>query len=170
MIDSEEVCGKITGLLDSSGAEYKLFSHKPAFTYAELEQARKETGFFGTEGKCLVLKTGESFVVLVTIFSKKVDFNKVKEKLGISKIRLAAKEELKERFGAEPGCAYPFGFESEFGIFVDPEAYSQEWFLFSPAVPSRTVQVRGADLKKVFGSLPNRVSETGEFFFSEKPL
>lgn len=154
-----EIYYKIISLLDESGAEYKLFSHRAAYAYEDLEKVQKEAGFFGTEGKCMVLKVDNKFIVYVTTFGNRINFDLIKEKLGVGKIRLATPEELREYFGAEPGCAYPFGFDESIEIFVDPKIYEVEWFLFSPLYPTKTIQVKGADLKKVFDKLENKVSE-----------
>ena len=120
MIDTDKIYNKIIALLDSSGAEYKLFEHRAALTYEELEAVQKEAGFFGTEGKCMVIKADNKFIVYVTTFGKEINFNLIKEKLNVNKISLASPEELKKYFGAEPGCAYPFGFNESFDIFIDP--------------------------------------------------
>jgi len=169
MIKQEDIYQNIIKLLNDSGAEYKLFEHRAALTYQDLEELQKETGFFGTEGKCMVLKTDNKetllprsleskFIVYVTTFGKKINFDLIKEKLGIGKIRLATPEDLKEYFGAEPGCAYPFGFDKNILVFVDPKIYEEEWFLFSPLYPTKTIQVKGADLKKIFNNCGNKVT------------
>lgn len=128
-----------------------------------MEQVQKETGFFGTEGKCMVLKIDDRFIVYVTVQGKKVNMDTIKDTLNVSKVRLATPEELKEYFGAEPGCAYPFGFSKDINVFVDPTIYEQGWFLFSPVLPTKTVQAKGSDLKKVFSNLENKVTEVQNF-------
>ena len=158
MINQEDICQNIIKLLNDSGAEYKLFEHRAALTYQDLEEVQKEVGFFGTEGKCLVLKVDDKFIVYVTTFGNKINFDLTKEALESKKIRLATPEELKEYFGAEPGCAYPFGFDAIVPIFVDPRIYEEEWFLFSPLYPTKTIQVKGADLKKIFNNCGNKVT------------
>ena len=163
MIDQDLTYKSIIAVLDSNHSEYKLFSHRPALTYEDLEAVRKDTGFFGTEGKCMVLKADDGFVVYVTIFSKKLNFDKIKGILHTKKARLASKEELMEYFGAEPGCAYPFGFGNDVPIYVDPDIYLQDWFLFSPLFPTKTIQIKGSDLKNIFNSLSNEIIETKEF-------
>lgn len=162
-MEAQEIFQKIISLLDSNQADYKLFSHRSALTYDDLAAVQKEAGFFGTEGKCLVLKADQKFIVYVTIQGKKINFKRVSEVIGAKTIRLAAAEELKEYFAAEPGCAYPFGFSADIDIYIDPIIYQQEWFLFSPVLSTKTVQVKGADLKRVFTSLPNRVTEVTDF-------
>lgn len=163
MINPENAYLNLIRLLDENKVNYKLFTHKAALTYDDLAQAQKETGFFGTEGKCLVLKAGERFIVYITLQGKKVNFNKIKETLRTNKIRLASPEELKEYFGAEPGCAYPFGFLKDVDIFVDPEIYKQDWFLFSPVLPTKNIQAKGKGLKKVFDQLSNKITEVTNF-------
>lgn len=64
---------------------------------------------------------------------------------------------------AEPGCAYPFGFSSTIDIYIDPKIYEVDWFLFSPVYPSKTIQAKGNDLKRVFESVNNKVVEVTAF-------
>ncbi len=163
MIDSDIVYKKLIGLLDSNHVEYKLFSHREALTWEELEAVQKETGFFGTEMKCMVLKAGDKLIIYITLQGKKVNFDAIKDKLEVNKVRLSTPEELNEYFGAKPGCAYPFGFDTSYDIYVDPKIYEQEWMLFSPVVPTKTIQAKGSDLKNLFNSLDNKVQEVSNF-------
>lgn len=163
MVDSQKIFEHIIELLDTNLVEYKLFSHRAALTYEDLAAVQQETGFIGTEGKCMVMKIDEKFIVYVTLQGKRVNMDRIKEALGIKKVRLANKDELFEHFGAEPGCAYPFGFDEQFDLYVDPAVFEQEWFLFSPLFSTKTVQAKGSDLRKVFSSLPNAVREVTDW-------
>lgn len=163
MINSEEVKNKIVSILDQNEVAYKIFQHKPIFSYEEAEEVKKESGFTGTEGKSLVLKIDDDFIILVTIQGKRTNFDAIKQLLQVKKIRLANPEELQEYFGAQPGSAYPFGFAKQYKIFIDPIIYQQEWFVFSPCLPTYTVQAKGKDLQRVFNSLENSVKETPDF-------
>ena len=44
-------------------------------TYEELEAVQKEAGFFGTEGKCMVIKADNKFIVYVTTFGKEINLS-----------------------------------------------------------------------------------------------
>ncbi|HLC78577.1 MAG TPA: YbaK/EbsC family protein [Candidatus Nanoarchaeia archaeon] len=164
MIDRDKIYNKIIKILNDNQATYKIFSHKAAFTYDELRFAQEEVGFIGIEGKCLVVKKDDGFVVCVTIQGKKLNFSKLKEILSDKDLRLAKPEELKEYFGAEPGCAYPFGFDESIKIYVDPTIYDQEWFLFSPLFATKTIQVRGSGLRRIFFNLKNKTVMNREIF------
>jgi len=163
MVDQSIAYKKLISLLNNNQAEYKLFTHREALTWKDLEKVQKETGFFGTEIKCMVLKAGDKLIVYVTLQGKRVNFDAIKEKLNVSKVRLSTPEELSEYFGTKPGCAYPFGFDPQYNIYVDPLIYEQEWMLFSPMIATETVQIKGPNLKKVFNSLENKVQEVTNF-------
>lgn len=163
MVNPEAKYQEVIDLLDANHVEYKLFDHRAALTYEDLAEVQKDTGFVGTETKCMVLKVDDKFIVYVTIQGNKVNFDAIKSELGVSKIRLATPEEIKEYFGAEPGCAYPFGFDSQYDLYVDPNIYNQEWLLFSPVLSTKTIQTKGSDLRKVFNNLKNKVKEVSNF-------
>jgi prolyl-tRNA editing enzyme YbaK/EbsC (Cys-tRNA(Pro) deacylase) len=157
MHDRDDIATRIAGILDAAGAEYRVYAHRPVLTYEDIVAVAQETGWQGTEMKNLVQKAGEEFVVYVTLQGTRADTRAMKKHLGTKKLRMASDDELAATFGAEPGNAYPFGFDAGVRIIVDPAVYEQEWALFSPCRPDQTVQVRGGDLEKVFASLPNQV-------------
>lgn len=163
MVDPNTIHDKLIYLLDVNQVEYRLFSHSAALTYEDLAAAQKATGFFGTEAKCMVLKVDDKFIVYVTLQGSRVNFDSVKKELEGTKVRLATAEELAEYFGAQPGCAYPFAFDFQYDIYVDPKIYEQEWLLFSPVLPTETIQARGQDLRRVFVALENKVHEVANF-------
>ncbi|MFA6322530.1 MAG: YbaK/EbsC family protein [Candidatus Buchananbacteria bacterium] len=163
MVNTNEIYDQIINLLNENQAEFKLFTHSEALTYEALAKVQKEAGFFGSEMKCMVIKTDTKFIVYITLQGNRIDFAKIKEKLGTNKVRLSTAEELNEFFGAQPGCAYPFAFDNQYDIYIDPKIYDQEWLLFSPIFPTKTVQIKGADLKKIFKNLKNNVYEVDDF-------
>jgi len=150
---------RILDALDRAGAAYRLFTHRPVMSYADADLARAESGFTGTESKSMVLRKGNALLVSVILAGKQVDFKAIRAYLGGPKPRLATDADLREHFGAEPGNAYPLGFDPRIPVCVDPEVFAQEWLLFSPAVPTQTVQVRGADLRAVYALLGNPLEE-----------
>ena len=155
----------ILQLLADHEAEYRPYRHRLILSYADAEAVRVEVGFAGVEGKCLVLRAGEGFAVCVTLAGRRVDLRRVRDRLGGAKVRLATAGELRDRFGAEPGNAYPFGFDAGVAILIDPDLFVAEWVLFSPALTTATIQVRGRDLARIFEDLPNRtvvMASTGD--------
>ncbi len=140
-----------------------MFHHRPVRTYDDAAQAREEAGFVGTEGKCPVLRVGDGLAVCTTLQGRRVDLDRLRDHLGVRKVRLATPDELRTHLAAEPGNAYPFGFDSSVRIIVDPAVYAEEWLLFSPALATVTVQVRGRDLRWLFRGLSNLTEELPPF-------
>jgi Ala-tRNA(Pro) deacylase len=159
MTDPLMVRERILAALDRAGATYHQFAHREVMNYDDADLARQESGFTGTESKSMVLRRGDDFLVYVTLAGKRVDFKAMRAHLGGPKPRMVTDEELRTHFGAEPGTAYPLGFDAGIPVCVDPEVFGQEWLLFSPAVPTETVQVRGEDLRAAFALLGNPLQE-----------
>lgn len=154
---------RMIDLMDAVDAEYKVYTHRPIQNYDDAELARQESGFAGTESKSLVLKSGEDIIVYVTLAGRRVDFKAVRAHLGGPKPKILADEELWSRFAAEPGAAYPFGFDKDVRIYVDPDIYGEEWLLLSLVLPTETVQIPGEDIRKVFAKVANPVEEVTTF-------
>ncbi len=150
-------------VMDTVGADYKVYTHRPIRNYDDAELARQESGFFGTESKSLVLKSGEAVIVYVTLAGRRVDFKAVRAHLGGPKPKILGDEELWSRFAAAPGAASPFGFDVDVRTYVDPAIYDEEWVLLSLVLPTETVQIRGQDIRKVFAHVPNLVEEVTTF-------
>jgi Ala-tRNA(Pro) deacylase len=149
--------------LDAVNADYKVFEHRPIRNYDDAELARQESGFTGTESKSMVLTSGEKVLIYLTLAGNRVDIKAIRSHVGGPKPRIMGAEALWEQFAAEPGAAYPFGFDPGITIFVDPAVYKQEWVLMSLVLPTETVQVRGEDVRKVFDHIPNPVEEVTTF-------
>jgi Ala-tRNA(Pro) deacylase len=154
---------RMLDLLDATGAAYHLYTHRPIRNYDDAELARQESGFFGTESKSMVLRSGDQVYVYLTLAGNRVDIKAIRAHIGGPKPRILTAEELAERFAAEPGAAYPFGFDQDVRIFVDPAVYGEEWVLMSAVLPTETIQVRGDDLRRVFAQVPNAVEEVSTF-------
>ena len=108
---------------------------------------------------CVVCRTTAGLAVVVTLAGQRVDTGAVKRLLGTKRVSIASADELRETFGAEPGAAYPFAFAADIPIVVDPLIYAEDWVLYSAGPPTHTLQLRGADLRALFASLPNPTFE-----------
>ncbi len=162
-IDSKQIKENIIALLNEYKVTYQLFQHDQILSYEDAQREQQKYGWTGTEGKSLVINADGMLLVYFTIQGQKVNFDKIKEILGTKKVRLATSEELIEYFGAVPGCAYPFGFDEQFEIYVDPAIYEQAWVIFSPCLPTFTVQAKGNELNRIFSNVKNKVTETNIF-------
>lgn len=105
--DEASVLERIRGYLDAQGVGYRLIHHEPTHTSEESARARGEDIRIG--GKALLMKTGESFRLLVLSAALKLDSGRIKARFGVRKTRFATAEELRELTGLAPGAVPPFG-------------------------------------------------------------
>lgn len=150
---------RIIALLDGLSIPYRTWEHRPVLNYDDAELARQEAGFDGVESKAVVCDTDRGLVVYLTTADKRMDQRAVKRLTGARSVRLASPETLMEQLGAVPGSAYPFGFAADIPIVVDPALYDLDTLLFSPALPTVTVQISGRDLRRILDAIGNEVLE-----------
>ncbi len=153
----------ILAQLGRIGADFSVFTHRPIRTYEDVELARQESGFSGTESKSMVLRSGDFIFVYVTLAGRRVDFKAMRARIGDAKPKILTDEELIEKTGAQAGSAFPFGFGPEVPIYVDPDVFLQDWILISPAIPTETIQMHGSDLQKIYSTIENPVEEVTTF-------
>lgn len=163
LITPEIARQKMLEVLAAAEAEFHQFVHRPIRNFDDAELARQESGFVGTETKSMVLRSGDDLLVYITVMGKRIDLKAIRAHLGGPKPKMVGAEELWERFAAEPGAAYPFGFDSTVGIYVDPVVFDEDWLLMSLVLPTETLQLRGGDFRKVLASVPNKVEEVTTF-------
>lgn len=157
VVDLNAVSQRMRALLDAAGTEYHAWQHRPVLSYADAALARCETGYQGTESKTLFLRVDDAYAMALTLAGRRLDMATVRRTLDARGVRVASAEELREQLGAEPGAAYPFGFDSWLPIVVDPVVFGEEWVLVSAGPPTETLQIRGRDLPALFESLANTV-------------
>lgn len=157
MGEAERICAAMLGALARSGAAYQVYHHRPVLTYADAAAVRDELGFTGTEGKAVACHSTVGLAVAVTVQGRRLDLRAVRALLGGGKARIATAEEVRGRFGTEPGSVAPFGYAAEVPVLIDPAVYREAWLLYSAAVPTATVRVCGPDLRLVRAALPNAV-------------
>lgn len=156
-MDKETAYKSMIKILDDNEIEYKVIEHPGTVTYEQLEAARAEHGVEGTEAKVLVLQADKSFVVYVTIQGKMLDLLKIKDAAGADRLGYATGKQLEYFFGAEAGCAYPFGFDDTIPVYVDPVIFEQDWLVLSPVEATRTIQMSTKNLQQAFESIDNKV-------------
>ncbi|HEU5424756.1 MAG TPA: YbaK/EbsC family protein [Nitrolancea sp.] len=159
MLDPAAISDEMLAILDRTGAQYHAYRHRPVLSYEDAEAVGREQGWSGTEGKVVVCRADDGYAVYVTRQGERLDQRAMKRALGVRKLRVASADELRAGFAAEPGAAYPFGFAAEVPILVDPAIYDEDWLLFSAALPTVTLRIRGRDLRRLFAGLANHVSE-----------
>jgi len=134
---------KIIQLLNSHKIFYKEFKHQAVYTS---EQAAKARGTPMHQGaKSLLLKGKQGFVLAVLPGDRKLDFKKLKNILGIKKIRFATTEEVREKMGCEVGACYPFGNIINLKTYVDESLSKNKLISFNPGLHTCSIEIQWND-------------------------
>lgn len=108
-----EVTEQVKKMLDDNDCEYAVFEHEPVRTSEEAAEVRPNyTIEQGAKALIIRAKKGESswFVMLALPGDARFDPGMVRSLLGVSNIRFAREEEVKEiTGGVEPGGVPPMG-------------------------------------------------------------
>ncbi len=133
--------------LTAAEVPFTVSHHEPVFTS---EQAAAVRGVaLGSGAKALVIKAGESFVMLVVPADRKLDSKKARASLGVKAIRFATKEEVLELTGLQPGSIPPFGSLFNLPTYVDPALAAHSSINFNAGDHAISIQMSHADFVKV---------------------
>ncbi len=140
---SATVFERIEELLRKAAVPFTVHRHAPVFTSQEASAVRGTS--LASGAKALVVKAGETFVLLVMPADRKLDSRKARTALGAKAIRFATPEEVERLTGLLPGSIPPFG--SLFGLAThcDPALSDNASINFNAGDHSVSVAMTCAD-------------------------
>lgn len=138
---------RIEELLSRHGVAYQVLRHEPVFTSQQAADVRGTP--LASGAKALVCRAEEQFVMFVVPADRKLDSKAVRRSKGWRKLRFAAREEVRELSGLEPGSIPPFG--SLFGLptLCDARLGENESINFNAGDHRISVSLRYADYFRV---------------------
>jgi len=136
----------ILRVLDGAHIQYERLEHEPVYTS---EQAAAVRGLSLQQGaKSLLFKTKHGFVLVVVPGDKRVDSKKLKKHLGVSDVRFASPDEVKEQMGCEIGSCYPLGTVAGLRTIVDKSLGANEVISFNPGSHTVSIKMSYADYQR----------------------
>lgn len=139
---------RVVALLERHGVAYRHLRHEPV---RDAEHAAALRGMDPAQGgKALLLKAGRSFVLVGFQASRRMDNQRVRHALGVSKLRFATREELFALTGLVPGCVPPLGEPVlSLPLWVDRALLEQDVVAFTPGLLTDSFVVSTADYLRV---------------------
>jgi Ala-tRNA(Pro) deacylase len=95
--------------------------------------------------KALVLKADDDYILYTLPGDVRADFDKIRDLIQAKKIKMASKEEVKEKTGIEVGSIPPFGSVIGMKTYVDPRLAENEIIFFNPGRHDRTIAMKYSD-------------------------
>lgn len=145
---SRPVLAAICDLLDNQGVQYRLVHHEPTYTSEESARVRGESVRIG--GKAILMKTDKEFRLFVLCAALRVHSRAIKKELGLSRLRFAGEEELREQTGLVPGSVPPFGRPIlPLDLYCDPSVFENEKIAFNAGSLTDSIIMSTADYRRV---------------------
>lgn len=146
---------KIIETLKSKNIHYKEYDHDPILTYEDAQKQQNNHNWQWVESKNVFMNDKKwNYYIFITIQWEKVDFKKMKE-ITWEKLSIASNEDVKNVIQCVPWCVSPFWFEPWIMTIVDEIVFDSDYYLFSPWVTTKTIQLNPKDLKVIFEELDN---------------
>jgi Ala-tRNA(Pro) deacylase len=151
MISTEK---ELLEFLDTHAFHYQRVEHTPVYTCAQAERERPALPAVSTKNLFLRDKKGQRFYLAVTACEKSMDFKKMAEQVGSSKLHFASEEELQSRLGLSRGAVTVLGLvndaDHQVELWMDSQVWAGEKFLCHPLVNTATLLLSKASLEEFF--------------------
>lgn len=139
--------------------DFKEFFHPAVYTCEEAEKYHQ--GIKGIHSKNLFIKDKKSrrFYLVTVPADKKLDLDKLGEKLS-DKLKFANEKELKEILDLTTGAVSPFGLindkENKAIIVIDKAVWDSDFVSFPPNINTETLELEGKAFQNFIKSLKNK--------------
>jgi len=134
--------------LNQLGIEHRLFLHEGTVT--SFEQAARERGQRPAQivrSLLFQVKPGE-FVMVLMAGPAQVDWKKLRQIVGRSRIRMATEEEVLEVTGYRIGTVSPFGVKNQARVLIDASVLREEELSIGSGVRNTAIILKSADLRR----------------------
>jgi len=141
---------KLTSYLDQNGKKYVVVTHSRAYTSQEVAASAHIPG--KEMAKTVIVKTDGDMKMVVLPSTHNVDFDAIKEKLGVGEAELASEEEFEDLFpDCELGAMPPFGNLYDMDTIVAESLTENKQIAFNAGTHKETVKMSYSDYEELVG-------------------
>ncbi|MFA4819469.1 MAG: YbaK/EbsC family protein [Candidatus Aenigmatarchaeota archaeon] len=135
----------LKNLLDKHDIEYKVLTHERVYTS---EQAARIRGVPLSSGvKAMVVKSEKGFFLILVPGDKKIDFDRLRQKIG--KAKLASAEDVFRMTGCEVGSVHPFGNLFGLQVFMDRHILDNQTVNFNAGLHEISINMSSRDMAEI---------------------
>lgn len=148
----------IIHILNSWNMAYQEIDHEATTSCEHSKILRNQQWLQWLWSKNIVFHCKGNFYMLITHADKKINAKRFKHEFGSKDIRFATADEITEQIGGTIGCIPSFGFDNtQIPLYVDADIFVQEYFLFNPDTPLKSIQIATKDLLAIYKQWENPV-------------
>lgn len=151
---------KLKEFLDSNQVRYVTISHSAAYTAQEIAAAVHMPG--REMAKTVIIKADGKMAMVILPATDHVNFDLLKEALGVGKVELAGELEFKDRFpDCDVGAMPPFGNLYSLEVYVSEALAEDERIGFNAGSHLEIVQMDYKDFERLVKPQIIRISVLG---------
>ena len=139
---------RVTEYLDQQSVGYEIREHRSTFTAQQMAAEKHVPGM--TVAKPVVVKADNKFYMCVLPACCKIDFDVLKEQMGVRQLELADEKEMAKIFGdCALGAEPPFGNLYKLDTIMDASLEEDEQIVFQGGTHEQAIRVGMADYRRL---------------------
>jgi Cys-tRNA(Pro) deacylase len=138
--------------LEKLNIPHRVFQHKmPLHSFEQAAADRKQRPEQIVRSILFQIRPGEFLMVLMA-GREQVDWRKLRQLVGRSRIRMATEEEVLEVTGYRVGTVSPFGLKNPVKVLIDESVLQEEEVSTGSGVRQMAIILKSADLRQALGN------------------
>jgi Cys-tRNA(Pro)/Cys-tRNA(Cys) deacylase len=137
--------------LNDLGIPHRLFFHEGIVT--SFEQAARERGQRESQvvRSILFQIRPQEFMMVLVAGPAQIDWKKLRQFVGRSRVRMATEEEVLALTGYRVGTVSPFGLKNQIRVLIDTSVLKEEEVSIGSGVRNTAIILRTVDLRSALG-------------------
>jgi len=137
--------------LDEQNIPHQVFKHeKPLLSFEQAAAERNQRPEQIVRSILFQIRP-EEFVMVLVAGRDQVDWRKLRQLVGRSRIRMATEEEVLHVTGYRVGTVSPFGLKNQVRVLIDESVLREEEVSLGSGARQMAIIMKSADLRRVLG-------------------
>ncbi|HSL30919.1 MAG TPA: YbaK/EbsC family protein [Anaerolineales bacterium] len=137
--------------LERLGIPHQVFQHeKPVLSFEQAAEERSHRPEQIVRSILFQVRPGEFLMVLVA-GPEQIDWKRLRQLVGRSRVRMATEEEVLEVTGYRVGMVSPFGLKNPVRVLLDASVLKEEEISLGSGVRDMAIIMKSADLRRALG-------------------
>lgn len=137
--------------LEKLNIPHQVFQHTmPLHSFEQAAADRKQRPEQIVRSILFQIRPGE-FVMVLMAGREQVDWKKLRQLVGRSRVRMATEAEVQEVTGYRVGTVSPFGLKSPIRVLIDESVLQEEEVSTGSGVRQTAIIMKSADLRRALG-------------------
>lgn len=130
---------------------HHIFRHeKPVMSFAQAAEERNQRPEQIVRSILFQIRP-EEFVMVLVAGREQIDWKKLRQLVGRSRIRMATEEEVLEITGYRIGTVSPFGLKNQVRVLIDESVLKEDEISIGSGVRNMAIIMQSADLRRALG-------------------